>query len=272
LRVARFAARYKSYGFSIAPETISLMKQLCQSGELKSLSAERVWVETAKALSEEHPEVYFEVLKECDGLNYWFAELDKLWGVPNPEKWHPEIDTGIHVMMVLQQAAKLSNKISVRFAALLHDLGKGITDPALWPSHRGHEKSGLLLLTHLCARVKAPNAETDLAKLVCEHHGNIHKAFELRPQTIVALFDKTDAWRRPERFEDLLLACEADARGRLNFENRDYPQRAYLQQCYAAASSVDVKEILAKGVKGPAIKEAIYQSRCTQVRVIKDEH
>lgn len=269
LRVARFAARYKQYGFTIAPETQLLMQQICQSGELESLSAERVWVETAKALTEPNPEVYFETLKACDGLQYWFKELDQLWGVPNPEKWHPEIDTGVHVMMVLQQAVKLSDKISVRFAALLHDLGKGLTDPALWPSHHGHEKSGVPLVTALCKRIKTPNAEYELAKLTSEHHGKVHKAFELKPQTIIRLFDKTDAWRKPDRFNELLMACEADARGRLHFEDRDYPQRQYIADCYEAACSVDVKQIVATGIKGPAIKEALYQARCQQVADIK---
>lgn len=279
LRVARFAARYKSYGFTIAPETLQLMQQLCQTGELESLSAERVWVETAKAMSEDHPQIYFETLKDCGGLSFWFKELEQLWGVPNPAKWHPEIDTGIHVMMVLQQAAKLTNhltgklssrKISIRFAALLHDLGKGITDPKIWPSHRGHEKAGLPLVNDLCQRLKTPNAERDLARLVCEYHGGMHKAFELRADTIVKLFNKTDAWRKPERFADFLLACEADARGRLNFEDRDYPQRPYLHECYQAARDVSIPDILATGVKGRAIKDALHKKRIENVQGVKE--
>lgn len=270
LRVARFAARYHQYGFSIASETQALMTEISHSGELQSLSAERVWVETAKALSESNPEVYFATLHACGGLKYWFEELEQLWGVPNPAKWHPEIDTGVHVMMVLQQAVKLSDKITVRFAALLHDLGKGVTDVELWPSHHGHEKSGVPLVTALCQRIKAPKAEYELAKMTAENHGNVHKAFELKAQTIVRLFDKTDAWRKPERFADMLLACEADARGRRHFEDSDYPQRQYIMDCYHAAMTVNVKEILATGIKGPAIREALYKARCEKVAEIKN--
>lgn len=271
LRVARFAARYKQYGFTIAPETLTLMTEIAQSGELKTLSAERVWVETAKALSEPNPEVYFETLKACEALKDWFSELDALWGVPNPEKWHPEIDTGIHVMMVLQQASLLSQNTAVRFAALLHDLGKGLTEPQYWPSHHGHEKAGLPLVDRLCSRIKAPKLETELAKITCEHHGNVHKAFELKPQTIIKLFDKVDAWRKPERFHDMLLACEADAKGRTGFEQRDYPQRPYLIKCLDAAQQVNVQNIIADGFKGAEIKQELSQRRCQIVAQVKAE-
>lgn len=271
LRVARFAARYAQYGFNIAPDTLALMTKLGKSGELETLSAERVWVETAKALAEPNPEVYFETLKACHGLDYWFAELNVLWGVPNPPKWHPEIDTGIHVMMVVQQASQLSNKLAVRFAALLHDLGKGVTDPKIWPGHRGHEKTGLPLVDALCQRIKAPKAETELAKLVCEYHGNVHRAFDLKPQTIVKLFDKTDAWRKPERFADFLLASEADARGRLGLEHNPYPQRAYLAECFSAAQKVDVKNIVEQGFKGAAIRQELGKIRCQLVADIKQK-
>lgn len=271
LRVARFAARYKHYGFSIAPETLVLMTTIAQSGELASLSAERVWTETSKALTEANPEVYFETLYQCDALNDWFPELKSLWGVPNPPKWHPEIDTGVHVMMVLHQATLLSDKISVRFAALLHDLGKGLTDPQYWPSHRGHEKAGLPLVQSLCQRIRAPKAETELALLVCEHHGNVHKSFELKPATIIKLLDKLDAWRKPERFEDVLLACEADARGRTGLENNPYPQRQYLLDCYAAAQSVEVQNIIADGYQGAAIKTELAARRCQKVAPVRTE-
>ncbi|MCC2603810.1 multifunctional CCA addition/repair protein [Planctobacterium marinum] len=272
LRVARFAARYAGYGFKIAPETLALMTEITQSHELKTLSAERVWVETAKALSEPNPEVYFETLRSCNGLQDWFPELDALWGVPNPEKWHPEIDTGVHVMMVLQQAAMLSERIPVRFAALLHDLGKGLTRPQFWPSHHGHEKAGLPLVEQLCQRIKAPKLETDLAKLTCEHHGKVHKAFELRPQTIIKLFDSVDAWRKPERFQDMLLACEADAKGRTGFEHRPYPQAPYLLTCLNAALQVNVQNIIADGFKGAAIKQELSERRCQIVAQVKAEH
>ena len=270
LRVARFAARYKAYGFTVAEETLALMTQICQSGELQSLSAERVWTETARALSESHPQTYFETLQRCGGLDYWFAELAPLWGIPNPEEWHPEVDTGVHVMMVLQQAAALSDSIGVRLAALLHDVGKGWTPEAQWPKHHGHEKAGLPLVDALTKRIKAPKAETELAKLVCEHHGNIHNALNLNPKTVVSLFDKTDAWRKPERFAEVLLACEADAKGRLHFEQAPYPQREFLWQCLQLANNVDIKSILAQGLKGPAIKEAIYYQRVQVVKAYKE--
>ena len=188
-RVARFAARYAQYGFQVADETIQLMQQIVNSGELQSLSAERVWKETERSLQEPNPEVFFETLKSCGALKTWFSELDALWGVPNPPKYHPEVDTGIHTMLVLQQAAKLSNKLAVRFAALTHDLGKALTDRNKWPSHHGHEKLGIAPLTQLCQRLKVPNECKELALLTCEFHGHVHKAKELKPSTILTLFD-----------------------------------------------------------------------------------
>lgn len=269
LRVARFAARYHQYGFTVADETLSLMRKISESGELESLSAERVWKETEKSLTEPNPEVFFNTLKQVDALRYWFREIEALWGVPNPPKWHPEIDTGVHCMMVVQQAAKLSELVAVRFAALTHDLGKALTPQEKWPSHHGHEKAGLVPLKNLCDRLKVPNELRDLASLVCEHHGKIHRAKELNPSTILKLFDASDAWRKPERFQNVLLACEADAKGRTGFENNAYPQASYLADCLTTAASVDVQSIIASGKKGPEIKDALREERLTRIASIK---
>ncbi|QHJ13388.1 Multifunctional CCA protein [Paraglaciecola mesophila] len=261
LRVARFAARYASYGFTIAEETKTLMANITQSGELSHLSAERVWVETAKSLLEDTPQVYFETLRECGALKVWFPELDCLWGIPNPAKWHPEIDTGIHSMMVLEQSVRVSNKLSVRFAALVHDLGKGLTPPEEWPSHRGHEKLGLAPINALSERVKVPNDCRDLALLMSEFHSHVHHAFKLKPATINDFLDKCDVWRKPERFADLLLACTADAKGRTGFEEHDYPNADYIWQAYLVAKEVNVQEIVQAGYKGAEIKQQLRQKR-----------
>ncbi|GAC25094.1 tRNA nucleotidyltransferase [Paraglaciecola mesophila KMM 241] len=261
LRVARFAARYASYGFTIANETKALMANITQSGELSHLSPERVWVETAKSLLEDTPQVYFETLRECGALKVWFPELDCLWGIPNPAKWHPEIDTGIHSMMVLEQSVRVSNKLSVRFAALVHDLGKGLTPPEEWPSHRGHEKRGLAPINTLCERLKVPNDCRDLALLMSEFHSHVHHAFKLKAATINDFLDKCDVWRKPERFADLLLACTADARGRTGFEERPYPNADYIWQAYLLAKEVNVQEIVQAGYKGAEIKQQLRQKR-----------
>lgn len=243
LRVARFAARYYQYGFSVAEQTKSLMTQMVEQGEVKDLTPERVWKETSRALLENNPEVYFETLRECGALNVWFPELAKLWGIPNPAKWHPEIDTGIHTMMVLQQAVKLSDKVSIRYAALVHDLGKGLTEPSLWPSHRGHETLGLDPINALSDRMKVPNDCRKLALLMSEFHSHIHRAFELKPSTLFKVFNKCDVWRKPERFADLLTACKADARGRTGFEDIEYKQADYVFGAYEAASQVSIKDV-----------------------------
>ena len=271
LRVARFAARYHALGFTIAPETLSLMQAICDSGELAYLSAERVWQETARSLTGANPEVYISVLRECNALPIWFSELHVLWGVPNPAKWHPEIDTGVHTIMVLQQAARLSDKLTVRFAALVHDLGKGLTPKDKWPSHPGHETSGLAAINALCDRLKAPNECRELALLVSEYHTHVHKAFELKPSTLLKVLNHCDVWRKPERFADLLLCCEADARGRTGFEERDYPNAAYFWQAYQAALQVDIKAIVASGLKGEAIKQRLNELRTIAIRNFKQQ-
>jgi tRNA nucleotidyltransferase (CCA-adding enzyme) len=268
-RVARFAARYATIGFSVAPETLSLMQRISASGELESLTAERIWKETARALQEPAPQVYIDLLKQCGALDYWFAEIAKLWGVPNPPKWHPEIDTGIHTLMVLEQAARLSEKLTVRFASLIHDLGKALTPPDKWPSHPGHEKLGLAPINQLCDRLKAPNDCRQLALLVSEYHTHVHKAFELKPNTLLKVFNACDAWRKPQRFEDLLTCCKADARGRTGFEDIPYSQVDYIKEALDAALTVNVKTIVASGLKGKAIKEEIDRQRVHKIVEIK---
>jgi tRNA nucleotidyltransferase (CCA-adding enzyme) len=270
LRVARFAARYYDLGFRIAPETLTLMQTIVANGELTALSAERVWQETARSLLETHPEVYFENLRACDALAVWFPELDKLWGIPNPAKWHPEIDTGMHTMMVLQQAVKLSDKLTVRFAALVHDLGKGLTEPEKWPSHPGHEKRGLEAINTLCDRLKSPNDCRELGLMVSEFHTHVHNAFELKPSTILGMLNRCDVWRKPQRFADFLLTCKADARGRTNFEESEYKNAEYIWQAYEAAAKVDIKAIVAKGYQGKAIKEQTEQQRIGLIQAFKN--
>jgi tRNA nucleotidyltransferase (CCA-adding enzyme) len=269
LRVARFAARYHNLGFRIAPETMALMQTIVESGELIALSAERVWQETARSLMETHPEVYFENLRSCGALAAWFPELDVLWGIPNPPKWHPEIDTGIHTMMVLQQAVKLSDKLSVRFAGLVHDLGKGLTPPENWPSHQGHEKLGLEAINTLCDRLKAPNDCRELSLMVSQYHTHTHQAFELKASTILGMLNRCDVWRKPQRFADFLLSCKADARGRATFENNEYKNAEYIWQAYEAAAKVDIKAIVAKGYQGKAIKEQTEQQRISLIQAFK---
>lgn len=272
LRVARFAARYHHLGFTVAEETLLLMKQMADDGELKDLVAERVWQETESALMEQDPQVYFQILKSCDALKYIMPEVDKLWGVPNPEKWHPEIDTGVHTMMVVKQASLLSNHIEVRFAALTHDLGKALTPQKILPHHHGHELAGIKPIKELCTRLKVPNACRDLALLMSEFHTHTHKAFELKASTIIKLFDKLDAWRKPERFEQFLTTCTADLRGRKNFETAPYPQVDYLKSVLAAANQVEIKQIIDAGYQGPQIREQLSLRRIKAAQKIKAAH
>ena len=261
LRVARFAARYAEDGFRVADETLALMRELADSGELLHLSPERVWRETENALRSSQPEVYFEVLRRCGALAVLMPELDRLWGVPNPPQWHPEIDTGVHTMMVLQQAARLSDDTRVRLAALLHDVGKGLTPAAEWPSHRGHEKAGVAVIDNMAARLAMPNDYKQLAKLVSEWHLHCHKALELRPATIIKLLNAVDVWRKPERFEQFLLACQADHLGRLGYTDKPYPQADFLRRCQVATAAVNVADIVASGLTGAAIGQALHKAR-----------
>ncbi|MCH1906267.1 multifunctional CCA addition/repair protein [Pasteurella multocida] len=276
LRVARFAARYHTLGFTIASETRELMQQLSQSGELSNLTAERVWLETEKALLEPHPEVYFQTLQEVGALQVLFPELAALQGVPNPAKYHPEIDTFVHTMLVLQQAVLLtenmdSDKSAVRFAAICHDLGKALTPKEILPHHYGHEKAGVMPTRRLCQRFKLPHAIQDFAELCCEYHSHIHKAFELRAETILKLFNRLDVWRKPERFKALLLVCIADTRGRTGFEQVDYPQREFLWQLYQSALQVNVQDIIQQGFQQQAIRDELNRRRIIAIKQTRAE-
>ncbi|MFB2686809.1 multifunctional CCA addition/repair protein [Shewanella mangrovisoli] len=269
LRVARFAARFHDLGFVIADETMALMQHMSQTEELTALTPERVWQEVDKSLGGPHPEVFFEVLRQCGALNILFPEIEALFGVPQPEKWHPEIDTGLHTMLVLAQASSLTEEKAVRFAALVHDLGKALSPKEHWPKHHGHGQKGLPVIKSLCERLRIPNEYRDLALLVSDQHQNVHQAFELRSETIIKLFDKADFWRKPERLEQLLLACIADMRGRTGFEHHAYPQGDYLSACFSVASSVDVKAIIAAGFQGAQIKQALNSKRIEVVEQVK---
>ena len=264
LRVARFAARFTPLGFVIAPETMALMRSITSSGEIDALVPDRVWKETELALGGPNCRVYFETLRECGALGILFPEVDALFGVPQPVQWHPEIDTGLHVMMVLDQAEKLSPDLEVRFAALVHDLGKGTTRKYSLPSHPGHERRGVKLIRRLAERLPVPNACRDLGLLVSEYHTHCHRALELRAATILKLLEATDAFRRPRRFEQFLLACEADARGRTGLEDREYTQVDLLRGALAAAAAVDAASI-AKQYDGKAIGQAIRRERLAAV-------
>jgi len=242
LRVARFAARF---GFQIAPETLALMREMAQNGEVDALVAERVWQELSKGLMEQKPSRMFYALRECAALQKILPEVDALFGVPQPEKHHPEIDTGIHVMMVIDYAAQQNYSCAVRFAALTHDLGKGTTPPAEWPRHHGHEARSVALLKKLCERIRVPSDNRDLALLVARYHGDAHRALELRPATVADMLQAADAYRKPQRFAEFLQACASDFHGRSGFENKPYPQADYLRAACEAACAVDAGAIAA---------------------------
>ncbi len=272
LRVARFAARFAHLGFTIAKETLELMRHIADSGELELLTPERVWQETERALGESQPWVYFQALRDCGALAVIFPEIDRLFGVPQPELHHPEIDCGIHTLMVLEQACQLTNDIGVRWASLLHDLGKGITPKERLPRHHGHEQSGEKLVIALNKRLKVPNEFRDLARLVCVYHTHVHRAFELKPTTILSLFNNIDLWRKAERLPQILLACKADSRGRSGFEQVDYPQVEYLTSLAKACLAVTAKEFVAQGITGKQIGEAIAKKRIEIISRLKDAY
>ena len=269
LRVARFAARFHHLGFTIAPETLSIMKTISDSGELAHLTAERVWVETERALKEKSPWIFFETLKGCNALEVCYPELNTLFGIPQPAQHHPEIDTGLHSLMSLKQASLLSPDPAIRFAALMHDLGKGLTPKENWPKHIKHESLGLPLVNEMSDRLRIPNRFRELTLKVTEFHTHVHKAFELKASTIWKLFRKTDALRKTERFNEILLACMADSQGRTGFENATYPQAKYLQDILKAAQSVNVKDLVAHGIEGAKLGEAIEQARITAISKAK---
>ena len=270
LRVARFAAKLAHLNFSVAPETMELMKEIVRSGELEHLTQERVWQEWQKSLITDRPDIFLSVLRECGALAVVLPEIDRLFGVPQPEKWHPEIDTGIHTLLVAKQAAMLTNSPQIRFAAQLHDLGKGVTPPSEWPSHKRHEHTGLKLVESLCERVRVPNEYRDLALAVCAQHSNIHRAAELRPSTILKVFNQLDLWRKPERLEQLLLCCIADHKGRKGCEDQPYPQQAIFETAYAAALKVDVQDVITDGFKGKAIREELDRRRVKAIAEARD--
>ena len=270
LRVARFAARYAELGFQVADETRELMTRMTASGEVDALVPERVWQETERALGESRPEVYFETLRSCGALRVIFPEIDALFGVPQPAKWHPEIDTGLHVMLVIRYAASIGATTAVRYAALTHDLGKALTPKSILPSHRGHEEAGVALVEALCERLKVPNGYRELAVLSCRHHASVHKAAELRPDTILTLLETADAFRRPERFAELLVVCECDARGRTGLENRPYPQVAYLMRARDAAAAVTLTEQERAGLQGKEIGAKIRAKRLAEITSVKN--
>ena len=261
LRVARFAARYHWLGFTVAPETLALMRSLSASGELETLAAERVWKETEKALGESRPDVYFQVLEDCGALTVLFPELARLRGVPQPEAHHPEVDTLTHQYLALRAAATMQLPLPARYAVLVHDLGKGLTPPADWPHHIAHEARGAELADALSERLRVPVALREMGTAMARWHTHAHRALALRPATIWKLLRAFDVVRRPERFPIFLAACEADARGRQGLEARPYPQRPYLLGAARAAADVDIDTLRAQGHKGKALGEAIEQAR-----------
>ncbi|WP_034943316.1 multifunctional CCA addition/repair protein [Erwinia oleae] len=271
LRVARFAARFAHLDFTIAPETLTLMQSMAASGELSALTAERVWKETEKALQTPSPQVYFQVLRDCGALAVLFPELDNLYGVPAPAKWHPEIDTGVHTLMTLAIVAQLSDETDVRFATLFHDVGKALTPREKWPSHPGHGPAGVPLVENLCQRLRVPNAVRDLALLVTEFHDVVHTIERQTPEALVALFDRVDAWRKPQRIEQIALTSEADARGRTGFENNPYPQGDYLRQAFAVARAVSTKAVVEAGFKGSEVREELTRRRISALSEWKEQ-
>ncbi|WP_374567583.1 multifunctional CCA addition/repair protein [Ideonella sp.] len=269
LRLARFAARFE--GFTVAPETMALVRHMVDAGEVDALVAERVWQEVATGLMENRPSRMLQVLREEGALARLMPEVDRLYGVPQPAAHHPEIDTGVHLEMVLDQAAVMNAPLTVRFACLCHDLGKGTTPPDEWPRHIGHEGRSEVLARALAARLKAPTEATELAALVAREHTNIHRATDLRPAALTRLLERCDAFRRPQRFAEALLACELDARGRLGLEQRDYPSRPLLTKVFAAAAAMPTADVaataIARGAQGDEIAKAIHQAR---VRTVAD--
>ncbi|HEV2681509.1 MAG TPA: multifunctional CCA addition/repair protein [Rhodanobacter sp.] len=270
LRVARFAARFAPLGFTVAAETMALMQQMVRDGEVDHLVPERVWAETRKALSEPQPSAFLRVLRECGALAVLFPEIDALYGVPQRAEFHPEIDTGIHVEMVLDAAAELApGDDLVGFCALVHDLGKALTPADELPRHVGHEHRGVAPLRALAARLKVPTEHAALAELVCREHLNAHRAFELKPATVLKLLGALDSLRRPARLDAFLTACEADKRGRLGHEHDDYPQAAYLREARAAAAAVDAAGFVAQGMTGPAIGTAMEAARISAITTLR---
>jgi tRNA nucleotidyltransferase (CCA-adding enzyme) len=261
LRVARFAARFADFGFRVHDSTLGLMREMVASGELEHLVPERVWAEFADAMSSSQPDVFIRVLRKSEALAILLPEVDCLFGVPQPERYHPEIDTGIHVLMTMNLAARLGGPAEVVFALLLHDLGKGLTPDTLLPSHVGHEKSGVPLVNEVCARLRTPGAYRDLALKVCELHLRCHRLVEARPSTVMKLIEDADLLRRPERVQDFVRACEADFRGRKGLEDRPYPQGDRLQAALKAVLAIRARDIGTKDLDGVQIGEKLRKAR-----------
>lgn len=272
LRVARFAARYAHLGFSVAAETMDLMKSIVAKGEMEFLVAERVWKETSRALSEQSPQVFIEILKECNALEILFPEIDALFGVPQRADFHPEIDTGIHTLMALKASTKLSDCDAIRFAVLVHDVGKAITPKNVLPSHSGHEKRGLPLVKTICDRLAVPNKHRQLAMLVTEFHLHSHKALELKPSTLLKLFQSIGAIRSPNKLVDFLTCCEADIKGRAGFEDVTYHSKNYLLAALDAVKKVDISELVAQGLTGAEIGKQLNQRQIKQLTDFKIEY
>jgi tRNA nucleotidyltransferase (CCA-adding enzyme) len=262
IRVARFAARFTSAGFRVHKSTLELMREITQAGELQHLAPERIWREIERAMQTETPSVFVSVLRECGALNVLLPEVDALFGVPQPEKYHPEIDTGVHLLMALDVAAELSGGAAkVVFAVLLHDLGKGITPQHKWPSHIGHEALGVSLVDAVCNRIKTPNATHDLASKVCARHLDCHRILEARPTTVLRLLERLDVFRQSEVLPDFITACEADYRGRKGLQDRPYPQGEYLQRAYREAADIRARDLDLEGISGPEVGERLRKAR-----------
>ncbi|ENV03414.1 MULTISPECIES: multifunctional CCA addition/repair protein [Acinetobacter] len=271
LRVARFAARYSAYGFHIAPETLQLMQTMAESGELDALTPERVWKETSRALLEDHADIYFQTLRDCGALKHLFPEIDALFGVPQRPEYHPEVDCGIHTLMSLQQACKSNYSLDVRFAVLVHDLGKALTPVNELPRHIMHEERGVKPVTELCERLKVPTQTRQLALSVCKEHLKCHQIMSLKPGTVWRLLQRLDVLRRPERVEAFVQACECDARGRLGLEDRPYPQAQYMLDAMQVVRSIKVQD-LPDNIKGAEIGEMLIQYRIDALTEFKHQH
>lgn len=271
LRVARFAARYSSYGFHIASETLQLMQTMAESGELDALTPERLWKETSRALLEDHADIYFQTLRDCGALKHLFPEIDALFGVPQRPEYHPEVDCGIHTLMSLQQACKSNYSLDVRFAVLVHDLGKALTPVNELPRHIMHEERGVKPVTELCERLKVPTQTRQLALSVCKEHLKCHQIMSLKPGTVWRLLQRLDVLRRPERVEAFVQACECDARGRLGLEDRPYPQAQYMLDAMQVVRSIKVQD-LPENIKGAEIGEMLIQCRIDALTEFKHQH
>lgn len=270
LRAARFMARFAPLGFRVAPETMALMQRMSASGELSSLVAERVWQELCKALAAPQPSAFLRTLREADALAVVLPEVDALYGVPQRAEYHPEIDTGAHQELVSDMAARLApGDTVVGFAALTHDLGKALTPKQELPRHIGHERAGVAPLRRLCERLKVPLEHRDLAIIACREHLNVHRMLELRDETVLELLERCDAFRKPGRIEKLVIACEADKRGRLGLEDQPYPQGPELRRLHAAALAVNARDLATEGLDGPRIGQALRKARIAAIRVAR---